>query len=60
VCSSDLRTVEGEPVPFVASPLNKQAFSLATGVCLDDPGVSVPAYAVVVSYGMVLVGGRKE
>ncbi|MFD8727248.1 MULTISPECIES: nitrite reductase small subunit NirD [unclassified Streptomyces] len=32
--------------PFVASPLLKQRFDLATGVCLDDEEVSVPVYAV--------------
>ncbi|WP_345982070.1 nitrite reductase (NAD(P)H) small subunit [Streptomyces sp. DSS69] len=32
--------------PFVASPLLKQRFGLATGVCLDDEEVSVPVYAV--------------
>ncbi|MFD5395603.1 nitrite reductase small subunit NirD [Streptomyces sp. NPDC127097] len=32
--------------PFVASPLLKQRFDLASGSCLDDPSVSVPAYRV--------------
>ena len=31
---------------FVASPVYKQHFSLASGVCLEDPGVRVPVYAV--------------
>jgi nitrite reductase (NADH) small subunit len=35
--------------PYVASPLLKQRFDLATGVCLDDDSVSVRAYAVRVS-----------
>lgn len=30
--------------PFVASPLLKQRFELASGRCLDEDGVSVPAY----------------
>ncbi|UGY91323.1 nitrite reductase small subunit NirD [Streptomyces gobiensis] len=30
--------------PFVASPLLKQRFDLATGRCLDDDSVSVPVY----------------
>ncbi len=30
--------------PFVASPLLKQRFDLATGRCLDDDSVSVTAY----------------
>ncbi|UDY23796.1 nitrite reductase small subunit NirD [Nocardioides sp. Kera G14] len=52
------RTVGDEEVPFVASPLLKQAFDLRTGVCLDDPAVTVPTYDVVVSDGLVLVGDR--
>ncbi|MFH8367628.1 nitrite reductase small subunit NirD [Streptomyces sp. NPDC018031] len=32
--------------PFVASPLLKQRFDLATGRCLDDETVTVTAYEV--------------
>ncbi|MCZ9343439.1 nitrite reductase (NAD(P)H) small subunit, partial [Streptomyces sp. TRM76130] len=32
--------------PFVASPLLKQRFDLATGQCLDDESVRVTAYEV--------------
>ncbi|MFS0693659.1 nitrite reductase small subunit NirD [Streptomyces nitrosporeus] len=32
--------------PFVASPLLKQRFDLATGVCLDDDEVTVPVFEV--------------
>ena len=32
--------------PFVASPLLKQRFDLASGSCLDDEAVSVTAYEV--------------
>jgi len=53
------RTVAGEPVDFVASPMHKQAFDLHTGRCLDDETVSVPTYAIEVADGMVLVGGPK-
>jgi nitrite reductase (NADH) small subunit len=42
--------------PTVASPIYKQVFELATGVCLDDPGVSVPTYPVRVVDGIVEVG----
>jgi len=45
-----------ESVDFVASPIHKQAFALATGECLDDATVRVPSYAVEVADGMVLVG----
>jgi nitrite reductase (NADH) small subunit len=45
-------------VPFVASPLHKQAFDLRTGQCLDDAAVRVPAYDVRVEEGTVLVGPR--
>jgi nitrite reductase (NADH) small subunit len=33
--------------PYVASPLLKQRFDLASGRCLDDDAVAVPAYRVV-------------
>ena len=45
--------------PFVASPVHMHAFDLRTGQCLDDPHVSVTAYAVKVVDGIVLVGHRK-
>jgi nitrite reductase (NADH) small subunit len=53
------RRVDGEDVPFVASPLHKQPFDLRTGRCLDDPAVTVPSYEVVVEDGRVLVGARR-
>ncbi|MDQ3763171.1 MAG: nitrite reductase small subunit NirD [Actinomycetota bacterium] len=40
----------------VASPIYKQVFELATGVCLDDPSVSVRTYPVRVVNGIVEVG----
>ncbi|MEU6850347.1 nitrite reductase small subunit NirD [Actinacidiphila alni] len=33
--------------PYVASPLLKQRFDLASGRCLDDDAVAVPVYQVV-------------
>jgi nitrite reductase (NADH) small subunit len=39
----------------VASPIYKQVFELATGVCLDDPTVSVPTYPVRLVGGIVEV-----
>ncbi|RLV48269.1 nitrite reductase (NAD(P)H) small subunit [Nocardioides mangrovicus] len=54
------RTLDGDEVPFVASPMHKQAFDLRTGQCLDDEAVSVPTYEVRVSEGQVLIGGRRE
>jgi nitrite reductase (NADH) small subunit len=39
----------------VASPIYKQVFELATGVCLDDPTVSVPTYPVRLMGGVVEV-----
>jgi nitrite reductase (NADH) small subunit len=41
--------------PTVASPIYKQVFELATGICLDDPSVSVPTYPARVSNGVVEV-----
>jgi nitrite reductase (NADH) small subunit len=37
----------------VASPMFKQVFDLASGVCLDDPTVAVAAYPVQVRDGLV-------
>jgi nitrite reductase (NADH) small subunit len=42
-------------VPTVASPMFKQVFDLRTGVCLDDPSVSLPVYPVEVVDGQVTV-----
>ena len=42
----------------VASPIYKQVFELATGVCLDDPAVSVQTFAVRLIDGIVEVGLR--
>jgi len=47
-------------VPFVASPMHKQAFDLRTGACLDDGSVTVPAFEVRVEDGMVQVGPRLQ
>jgi nitrite reductase (NADH) small subunit len=40
-------------VPKIASPIYKQTFDLVTGVCLDDPSVSVAVYTVRVRDGRV-------
>ena len=45
--------IEGQPV--VASPLYKQHFNLITGECLQEKGVSVPVYVVIVDDGAVKV-----
>jgi nitrite reductase (NADH) small subunit len=42
--------------PFVASTEGRRAFDLRTGVCLDEPTVSVPSYPVRVVGGIVQVG----
>jgi nitrite reductase (NADH) small subunit len=41
--------------PMVASPIYKQVFELATGICLDDPTVSVRTYPVRLVDGIVEV-----
>ena len=46
-------------VPFVASPMHKQAFDLRTGRCLDDDTVAVPSYEVRIVDGVVQVGPRQ-
>jgi nitrite reductase (NADH) small subunit len=47
-------------VPFVASPMYKQAFDLRTGQCLDDAAVQIPVHDVRVVDGTVLVGSRRQ
>ena len=42
-------------VPKVASPMYKQSFDLRTGLCLDDPSVALPVYAVREQYGRIEV-----
>ena len=42
--------------PVVMSPMYKQAISLRTGQCLDDPSVGVPVWPVRVVGGVVEVG----
>ena len=42
-------------VPFVASPMHKQAYDLVTGVCLDVARVAVPVYPARVHHGLVEV-----
>jgi nitrite reductase (NADH) small subunit len=53
------RTVDGEEVPYVASPMHKQAFDLRSGWCLDEEGVGVATFDVRVADGVVLVGPRR-
>jgi NAD(P)H-dependent nitrite reductase small subunit len=48
-----LGDVKGELV--VASPVYKQHFSLATGLCLEDPAVSVPVFPARLEGDLVLV-----
>ena len=45
--------VAGELV--VASPIYKQHFSLTTGACLEEAGVAVPTYRVLVSDDQVFL-----
>lgn len=53
------RVIDGEDVPFVASPMHKQAFDLRTGRCLDEEQVTVASYEVQVVEGVILVGPRR-
>ena len=47
---------ERNGVQVAVSPVYKQAFELRTGVCVDDPGVSVRTFAVRVDpAGTILV-----
>jgi nitrite reductase (NADH) small subunit len=49
-----LGDIDGQPV--VASPLYKQHFNLATGVCLEDDEVRIPVYAARLDGDRVLIG----
>jgi nitrite reductase (NADH) small subunit len=42
-------------IPKLASPVYKQSFDLQTGICLDDPSVSVPVFPVRLDGGRVQV-----
>jgi NAD(P)H-dependent nitrite reductase small subunit len=44
----------------VASPIYKQHFSLVSGRCLEEPGVSVPVYAVRLDGAAVQVRAPQE
>jgi nitrite reductase (NADH) small subunit len=46
-------------VPKIASPIYKQSFDLRSGVCLDDPAVSIAVYQVRVRDGRVEVAPDK-
>ena len=45
----------GEQI-VVASPLYKQHFSLVSGACLEQPGLSVPVYELALEGDDVLIG----
>ncbi|MFT4085175.1 MAG: nitrite reductase small subunit NirD [Nocardioides sp.] len=47
-------------VPFVASPMHKQAFDLRTGQCLDDETVRIASYRVEISEGFIMVTGAHD
>jgi nitrite reductase (NADH) small subunit len=57
------RTADDVDVPFVASPLHKQAYDLRTGRCLDkgvDAAVQVPTYAVTVGADRTVWVGAQQ
>lgn len=54
---ADAGAEAGAEITFVASPLLKQRFDLATGACLDDPATRVPTYDVRVEDGLVMIRG---
>lgn len=47
--------LDGQWVPYVASPLRKQRFSLHDGICLDKPAVQLDTFRVQVRSGVVEV-----
>ncbi len=46
-------------VDYVASPLLKHPYALATGECLDDPSLVATPYDVALVDGVVHVGARQ-
>ena len=46
---------EAQEVVYVASPIYKQRFDLATGQCLDDENVKLDAYEVSLDGGNVVL-----
>lgn len=48
--------IENNPVLYVASPIYKQRFDLASGQCLDDNSVTLATYPVSLREGVVWVG----
>ncbi|HEY5955148.1 MAG TPA: nitrite reductase small subunit NirD [Polyangiaceae bacterium] len=42
-------------IPKVVSPIYKQSFDLRTGVCLDDPTVSLAVYPARVQAGRIQI-----
>lgn len=47
-------------VIVVASPVHKNHYALATGVCLEESSLTVPVYPVRVAEGQVFVGRRAD
>ena len=47
--------IDGQKVRYVASPMYKQRFDLATGKCIDDERVSLRSYPVKVNHGAVFI-----
>ncbi|USD67560.1 nitrite reductase small subunit NirD [Vibrio sp. SCSIO 43136] len=50
-------TIEGEP--YVASPLYKQHFHLATGACLEEPQHSIETFGLKVEAGQIFVAAKE-
>jgi nitrite reductase (NADH) small subunit len=54
------RDADGFDIPKVASPMYKQSFELRTGVCLDDPAISISTFAVSIVNDRVLVSSESS
>lgn len=49
---------ESQGVWYVASPLKKQRFDLATGQCLDDEGISLKSFKTKIDKKQVFVSAK--
>lgn len=47
--------IEGETIRYVASPMYKQRFDLATGKCIEDEQVILKSYPISVHNGTIFI-----
>ncbi|WP_296404901.1 nitrite reductase (NAD(P)H) small subunit family protein [Psychrobacter sp.] len=53
-------TVSENEVLYIASPIYKQRFDLATGLCLDDEAVKIDSYEVSLEGDQIMVSVKES